>query len=475
MERSRHSTETAGRLLRSSGAAAFSQLWRVGFTFVTRMILRRLLEPAAWGLWHWSVDSVFLLLAQVRDLGLPAQVARVRPRPYGNFLAVEAVWGGTLGLLVLVGSPWLGRAYSGGLAASSVVRLLVLFLVLEGLARVPLTFFEAELLVGRAVVPELVRNFCWAVLSVVLALAGYGVWSLIIAHVVATGLFAAILWARALPRMSLTWIRAGTWRMVRGGLPLRLIALLLLLLGALDLVILGTRFPGETLGRYGAALELALLVTRILDVPIRRPLLPALVAFRGDPDRFSEAYRLTTVFLFGVQVPIALFLLGNAETVLTLLWGRQYADAAPFLRILCLGLLLQPFGRCAEDVLLARHEERLLIAAAALNLISLATLGILLTARIGPVGMAWAHLLPLGEILLGWAIWQSAPTAFRRLVRDLAWVYLAPLPLFLVAFAAGSGRPELRLALSLAAGAGAAIVYVRRFGRGYLSFFGPSQ
>ena len=64
--------------------------------------------------------------------------------------------------------------------------ILALFFFIEGLGKVPLTFFEAELLIDRAVVPEIVRNLCFAALAIGLALGGgYGIFSMLIAHVTA--------------------------------------------------------------------------------------------------------------------------------------------------------------------------------------------------------------------------------------------------------------------------------------------------
>lgn len=462
----------ATRLLRSSGAATFSQVWRFGVTLAVHLVVRRIVSPEQWGLWHWSVDLLFLLLAQVRDLGLPPHVVRDASRPYGNFLALELAWGGVLALGVFFASPLLALAYSEpSPEAVAVIRALCLFLILEGLARVPLTYFEAELLIERALAPELVRNFCFAALAVGLAVAGYGIWSLVVAHVVATGVFAAFLWMRAVPGMPLRWVPGETFRLVRIGIPLMAMAFLLLAVDFVDLQVLSLRFPAEVIGRYGAVLFFALLMPRVLELPVRRALYPGFVAVRNDPHRFFETYRLATLLLMAVQVPYALFLFVNAETMLVLYGGGAYAPAAPWLRVLCFIPLVQPFARCAEDVILTRHEERLLIVATSATLASLVGFGLWFTAVAGPVGMAWAKLLPVGAILVTWAVYRIDPPAFRRLGADLALLYLVPVPLFAAAWSLGPDRPWLRLGLSMAAGLASVGLYTWRWGRDFRRFF----
>lgn len=464
------------RLLRSTGAATFSQVWRFGVTLATHVVLRKLVAPEDWGLWHWAESFLFLLLVQVRDLGLPAHVVRDRSRPYGNFLAVELGWGALLALAIYFAGPLLALAYADpGPTTVAVVRALCLFLILEGLGKVPLIYFEAELLIERALGPEIARNLCFASLSIVLALRGHGVWSLVVAHVVASGLFAALLWLRALPDMPLTWVAGETGPLVRKSLPLMVMALLLIAVDWLDVQVLSLRFPGTVIGMYGAALIFALLMPRVLELPIRRALYPAFVAVRDDARRFFETYRLATILLMAIQVPFALFLFVNAELILVLYATGEYAAAAPWLRVLCFIPLVQPFARCAEDVILARHEERLLILASLLTLASLVGFGLWFTGFFTgagePEGMAWAKLLPLGAILVTWAVRRVDPAGFRRLAAELALLYLLPVPFFAAAWYLGAGDPWLRLGLSAGAGLATAALYAWRWQDEFRRFF----
>ncbi len=277
------------KLLRSSGAATASQIWRIGVTFLTHMILRRLLPEDDWGLYHWAESWVFILLAQLRDLGLPAHVVRDKKQPYGTFLAIEVGWGAFLCLLVFAAAPLLARASSEPhVATVPVLKALVLFLLLEGVAKVPLTFFEAELRIDRALVPELLRNFCFATLSIALAYDGYGVFSLVIAHVAAVAVYAAALWSRAWRQIPLRRGRTELGPLIRTSLPLMAMALLLLALDSVDLQLVTAQFGFAAVGMYGAAMRLAQLIPLALEMPLRRALYPSFVAVRNQAERFFE-------------------------------------------------------------------------------------------------------------------------------------------------------------------------------------------
>lgn len=466
--------DTASRFLRSAGAATFSQLWRVTVTFATHLVLRRYIPRQDWGLYDWA-EVVFLVLGAVRDLGLPAHTLRTEGRPFGNLLLLETVWGTTLSGLVLVGAPlFLFALQDPHPDTIPVIQAMTLFLLLEGLAQVPLVYFEGELEVGRAVVPELVRNFCYATTAVILALGGYGVWSIVVAQIVGSAVFAAMLWWRARGRIPLLLRRGETLRLLRASVRLAVIWLLILLVRYVDRLILGARFSAEDLATYSFAYWAAFIVPMIMLQPVGRAAYPAFLAFADDAPRKLGAYRLSTLFLLAMEVPAALFLFVNAEWVLELIGGSQWVGAPDYLRILCFAPLVDPFSRFGGELLASHHRDRTWIAATALTLASFVVFGILLTTRFGPIGMAWANFLPLGAVVMIWGVARLGREPFGRLARDLGWIYLLPLPLFAAVWW-WSGDGPLRPVLSFAALGLTAALYWRRFGDDFRVFFRPAS
>jgi len=463
-------SDTKQRFLRSTGAAAFSQLWRVGVTFVTEMVLRRVIPEADWGVWRWAL-TIFLVMGAVRDLGLVYHVVRVRPRPYGNLLALEAIWGGALMVLAFLGAPALAGASAGSPQVVAVLRALTLFLFFEGLSTVPRVYLEGELKIGRAVVPEIVRNLCITAVSIGLGLAGYGIWSLVAGHVVSTALYAAMLWWRVRGQIPLHFDPAGTLALVRQSSPLALIWLLVILVRFIDPLILYPRFGDVVVGNYDFAYQNAFRVSEILVPAVARALYPALAAFAAEAQRPFTSYSLATVLVVALEAPAALFLFLNAELALRILGGAQWTQAPAFLRILCFAPLADPFSRLGGELLKVRHRDRIWIVSALVTLATYLGGGLLMTSIMGPIGMAWVNLIPLGGLVMAWALHGESPDGFWHMVRRLAFVYLVPLPLFALAWFAGGDDEWLRFGLSLLAVALSLAIYVRRFGRDFVAFF----
>jgi O-antigen/teichoic acid export membrane protein len=462
-------------LLNSTRAATFSQILRMVVTFGTYAVLRRWVEPGAWGIWHWS-EPLFLLLGQVRDLGLPGHVVRLeQPRPYGNLLRIELIWGLLAGILVVFGAPQLALLFKDpSYEVVHVVQALALFMFFEGLAKVPLTWCEAELQIGRSVPAELARNFTFAVVALSLGWHDFGVWSLVVAHIAGGAMFAAVLWWRTWGSIEFHFSEDGDSRLLKKSLPLVLMSLLVLLTGKIDPWVLGIHFDAADVGRYGMVLFLSYIIAIYVALPVSRALYPALSGLRDD-HRFFGAYRLATLLLLAVEVLAALGLFVNAEVALLIFGGEEYLGMAPVLRILCFAPLVQPFSRCANDMLLNLHKDVVIIVSSGLTLVSLVGLGYFLSKSYGLAGMAWANLLPVGSLVVTWAVWRVAPVSFWRLLGDLLMLYLVPLPFFGLAWWVAGENLWLRLGLSLLAAGISTMIYQRRHQHEFRAFFQTSE
>lgn len=471
--------------LRSSGAAALSQGIRMVTTLGAQLVLRRWIPAEDWGLFQWAM-VVFLVLGAVRDLGLAHHVLRVKPRPWTDLLCLELIWGGLLTLLAVLATPWIGGLYSQGEqhpATAGVLQCLALFLLLEGLSTVPKVFLEGELNVGRAVAPELWRNVVFVAGAMALASQGYGVWSLAVGQTLGAAVYAASLWWRV--RGQIPWARhrddtgrAAPGRLLLDALPLSAIWFLAILIRHVDPLILGLRFTFQDLGQYTFAYEWATLASGLILLPaITRVLYPALVRFGEHSPKMFRAFRLSTLVMLTFEVPAALFLFLNAELVIQILGGSQWIDAPTYLRVLCFVPLVDPFSRLGGEVLKTLRWDRLWILASLSTVLTLVIGGYWLTGVLGVMGMAWINLLSPGGLIIAIGLYKASPEGFRRLVSELLYIYLAPIPFFLGAWLlAGGGAPwadpdPWRFAWSLLAGLLSLGVVGRRFGPDFLSFF----
>lgn len=459
------STESTERRFFRSTLASYASLGtRLVITFATRMILARLILPEGHGLYELALRTVIVASA-VRDLGLPFHLMRDPRKPYGTVLAFSLVQGVLVTGALLLLAPLFGVLNPD---LPQVLRVLSVWVLLDAVVAVPKTFFDRELRIGRLVAPEIWRSLTVAAVSLGLAWLGWGVWAFVAGDLVASALFAALVWWRAAGEIPLEVRPSLLPGLIRGSSWLFLIWIVLQVLTYVDLYIVEVFGSTAMVGQYARAYMIAFLVPQIV---VPRALLPALVEYRYDPERFFTAFRLGTVLLMSCQVVAGYALFFAADQVVAILLGEDWGPAVGLLRVLCFVPFIAVFDDLGGEVLKVRREDRLWLVVVTLNLASLVGAGLWLTHRFGAVGMAWANFALVGNLLLAWRVAELFRGRFRRLVGDLVYVYLVPLPLFL---AAGWVSPRESW-WRLAATAGAALLggglLARRFYRPFRDFF----
>lgn len=455
---------TEQRILRSTFAGYAIQLARLLVGFLAKLALARLVLPEGHGLYEEALRIVTMASA-VRDLGMPFHLVRDSRRPYGTVLVSTLVLGFLISVILIVAAPVFGFLTPD---LPAVLRVFAIWVFLDGLTVVPKAFFERELTIGRLIAPEVWRGVIIAVVSVGLAWAGWKVWAFVIADIAGALLLAVLSWSRAWGKVPLKpdlhllpdLIRRSSW--------LFWIWVALQLVTYIDIYIIQFFGETETVGLYIRAYMIAFLVATIV---YPRALFPTLVEYLEDRPRFAEVFRLSTVQLLGCQVVASYFLFLNAEIVVRILLGPDWAGAAPLLRVISFIPFFDQFTILGGEMLKARHRDRTWLAIMVLNLVSLVGFGIWLTQRSGAAGMGAANYLLVGNLWMAWEVARELGPRFRRLAADLGLIYLAPLPFFAAAAWLFEPASWARFAASLAAAALAAAVLVLIYWKPFKAFF----
>ncbi|MEM7052376.1 MAG: oligosaccharide flippase family protein [Acidobacteriota bacterium] len=462
--------DTERRFLSSALSAYGSQLGRVAIRTLAELALARLILPEDWGVFGLA-RAVLVIAGLVRDAGTQYHLVRDERRPYGEVL----VWILTTGSLLTVGLVLAAGLFAGlDPRLPEVLTWFAPWLLLDGLAIVPKVFFERRLAVRRLVAPEVLRGALFATLAITLAALGWGVWSLVAAELSAAAFFAAFVWRRAWGEIPLGWDPAAIPPLLRRSSLLFLIALAAVPIPHVQRFVIAAFDESASLAVafFEKAYEWGLRLQILVLPALLRVVYPALVEYRGNRQRMVDAYRLGTVGILALETLAAYFLFFNAEVVLLdIILGPKWVAAVPLLKILCFLPLADPFTRLGGEVLKVREEDRTWLVIVIANMTSLLVFGVLLARPFGVAGMAWANYLLLGNLLMAWRMASFCGPAFWRLLRDLAFVYLLPLPLFLLTAAVFPAASWSRFAASIAASALVAAAFLHRFEGPVKDFF----
>jgi O-antigen/teichoic acid export membrane protein len=192
-------------------------------------------------------------------------------------------------------------------------------------------------------IAELANALVRSVVSVVLALLGAGVWSLVVGYLVGTIAWDAALWRLISWRPSFRPKRQHVRGLLRFGGSLTGVALMGAFMAEFDNIVIGRALGPTQLGFYSIATRLPMLLILNLAVVAGRVLFPAFVSLRerGEMERgVLTSLRYTAI----VTLPFALFLMIFAEPVTLALFGERWRPAIGAMQVLSLWALMTTLG-----------------------------------------------------------------------------------------------------------------------------------
>lgn len=389
-----------------SGRGARTLLIRVvltrSITLVSLIVLARLLSPAELGTYA-IVAIVVTVGSWIGDLGISGALIQQRSRPTRHELA--AAWTSQQ-LLALAGfvTVWLLAPLIttvAGLAPEQAnqLRMLSFVLLLLGLARLPFAMLTRVLhfpALARIEVLQVGTNYLTAIL---LALAGWGVWSLVMGTIAQAALGAVLLnltW-RAWPGASLDF--GPTRRMLSFATQLQLTSVLAALREAVVPVFGGLAGGVAAVGYLNFAWRNGQLASSFEEIA-GRVALPAFSRLTDEPDRVRRAAQ-AAMLAAGLAVgAVQWWVIGVAPSLIPIVFGERWTPAVVPLQLVCLGSLALTPTRLLRSLLLAAGGAGVALRAAAVSLVVLVVGFAALTATAGLAGAGLAYAVAAGAGLV---------------------------------------------------------------------------
>ena len=199
------------------------------------------------------------------------------------------------------------------------------------------------------------------VVGIVMALLGFGVWSLVAQQLSSQIIRTVLLWFanKWVPRMKFSMSSFQElfdfgWKMMVSGV-------LDTLWKELYQVIVGKFYTSATLGQYTRAKQFSQLFSSNLTAVIQRVTYPVLSNIQDDKTRMLPAYRKiikTTMFITATSM---FFLGAISEPLLYCLIGPQWHEAATYLPLICINGSLYPLHAINLNMLMVQGRSDLFL------------------------------------------------------------------------------------------------------------------
>lgn len=359
-------------------------------SFGTTMVLARILDPAHFGLYALAfvvIDSLGIF----KNLGLDAAIVQRKDRveeAADTALFILPLIGLSLCGLLAVAAPFVAQAMRRP-ELTHIVQALGLALVLMSLGNVPAALIQRRMKFEIRTIGNLTGMAVYAAVAIVLALRGFGVWSLVIAYLSRWALSVPIQW------MLLGW--RPRWQFDRELLH-EMLHFSKYIVGAwivgflamnTDKIAIGRWLGATQLGYYTLCLGLANVMTTQLGERLYQVAFPAFAEAQGSPDLLRRGFLKLLKYLLMCALPFSLLLFLMPRDLLRIFYGERWVEAAPVLRVLALAGALQVLRSGIEPMLLGCGRSRAVFKLNSLQLVILLLGSYPAAKAMGLIGVSW--------------------------------------------------------------------------------------
>lgn len=314
-----------------------------GITFLVGLVLARLLTPEEYGL--IGIITIFIaVFNSIVDSGFSNALIRKKDAKdidYNTVFITNMVLSVVLFAIMFLSAPFIARFFDQPqltplTKAMSSVVIINAFAIIQRTILVKKVDFKTQTKVS------LITSVTSGLVGIGMALAGFGVWSLVGQQISRQLLNSAFLWvwAKWYPRLlfsidSFKELFGFGWKLLVSGL-------IDTVWKEIYQVVIGKCYSAATLGQYTRATQFGSIFSSNLTSVVQRVSYPVLSEIQDEKERLKGAYKKVIKVTMLVTFCCMLGLAAIAEPMIVTLIGEQWLPAVPFLQIICLNMMLYP-------------------------------------------------------------------------------------------------------------------------------------
>jgi O-antigen/teichoic acid export membrane protein len=306
-------------------------------TLISTIILARLLAPEQFGQVALAL-LVIQYLDAIGDLGVSAALIYQRDnldRAKNVAFIVSILAGIGLGALAYFGAPAFAAFYNEP-ELVPMLQVLALSVVINAFGQTHMTLLTKELNFKRKLLPDLSRSLVKGLASIILALLGWGAWSMIWGQVLGIIVLTILLWVVVPWRPQFDWDNALARTMLSYGGQIVLIQLLSVVWATADYLIVGKLLGQADLAYYQQAFRITDLLIINIAFVVGKVLFPSYAKMNDDPEQLLRGFFTTIRYIALFTLPLSIGIAAIAPLFVSQVFGPQWLAMIPALQLLAL-------------------------------------------------------------------------------------------------------------------------------------------
>ena len=330
--------------------------------FCISIFLARILEPAEFGL--IAMLSLFIAIGNtLLDGGLTVSLIRTTDadqRDFSTIFYFNLAGSSILYMVLFVAAPFIADFYNQPLL-KAIVRVYGLILILNAFFGVQSTLLIKDLKFRKQTNIQIPSAIGGGILGIVLALMGYGVWSLVWMGLCTSFLSTAMHWYYSSWRPALLFDKECFKKHFHFGYKMTLSSLLDTIYQNLYLIIIGKYFSAGQLGYYSRADTISQLPIGNISAAVNKVAYPMFAEIATDVVKLKNVYKKLMQQVLFWNAPVLIFLFLIAEPLFHFLLTDKWLPAVPYFKILCICGIMYPLHAYNLNILKVMGKSALFL------------------------------------------------------------------------------------------------------------------
>jgi O-antigen/teichoic acid export membrane protein len=328
-------------------------------SFGTTIVLARILSPADFGLFALAfvmIDGFGVFKSLGFDSALVRRKDDIEKACNTAFFLIPAM-GMTLFVILFFFAP-IGAKFLNNSQVTPIIRTLALIFVITTFGKVPQTILYRDMKFKYKSIAEVSGLIVYSSTALVLALNGFGVWSLVVAYVLRNLIQISIEWHFSGWKPKFEFDKAIAWDMFHFGKFISLGAIIGFLSSNLDNILIGKLLGVTMLGYYAIAMNMATFLSQYFLNKIGFIMYPAYSKIQDDLEDAKRVMLKALRYISMLIFPFSFFLCVFAYDILRLVVGEKWIPATNVLKVLAFVGIFRAFGTVIWPLLLAKGKSK---------------------------------------------------------------------------------------------------------------------
>lgn len=354
-----------------------------GITFLVTLVLARLLTPQDFGL--IGMLTIFIQVSQSLINGgfnqALIQKKNTDEEDYSSVFYINLTVSGVLYLILFFSAPLIASFYEQP-ALVNLTRVLTIVFIINAFSLVQETRLTKNMQFKKLMLINLPSTILGGVVSIVMAVLGYGVWSIVALQVVTRIVYGIQIWLYSKWKPLLVFSKKKAAGLFAFGSNLMITNVIDTIYQNIYLVVIGKFFPLNSVGYYQNADNFVRYPTRTFSLALNKVAFPVFSSIQDDDRKLKEGYKKIIQQLLFWLCPAFVLAGVLAEPLFSFVFTEKWLPAVPYFRWLCIVGVLFPVNMYNLNILNVKGRSDLYLRIGIIKKVII-TLGVILSIPFG--------------------------------------------------------------------------------------------